>query len=453
MESKRILIVDDEKLARWSLTQKLSEMNIKGIEAANAREAVEVMENDAPDLVLLDVNLPDKKGTEVLKEIHREWPEIPVIMITAYGSIDKAVTAMREGAYDFFTKPLDYEKLKKTVENALETVVLRKKVEYYEKKAHNQWSLENIVAESEAMKKILNMTQTIASSGTSIVLLQGESGTGKDLLAQSIHYLSCRRSQPYMVINCSAIPENLLESELFGYEKGAFTDAKSRKKGLVEMSHTGTLFLDEIGTLSPAPQAKILRFLENHTFKRVGGLRDIMVDIRVIAATNQDLNRSAEAGNFRWDLFYRLNVCPIYIPPLREHQDDILPLTRYFIKQYNLKFRKKIRALSRDAEKLFLRYNWPGNVRELKNVVERSMIFETGPRITTDYLPIMENASNSPGGSALYDLSEKIMPLKEIEKALINKALKISRGNKSEAARLLKITRDTLRYKVKKYQL
>jgi two-component system response regulator AtoC len=453
MEAKRILIVDDERLVRWSLVQRLAEMNMKGIEAANAREAAEIMENEIPDLVILDVNLPDKSGTKVLEEIQKEWPEIPVIMITAYGSIDKAVTSMREGAYDFFSKPLDFEKLKKTVQNAMEAVVLKKKVEYYEQKERNQWSLDNVVAESEAMKKILNMIQTIASSGASIVLLQGESGTGKDLLAQSMHFLSCRCSKPYIVINCSSIPENLLESELFGYEKGAFTDAKSRKRGLVEMSHTGTLFLDEVGTLSPTLQAKLLRFLESHSFKRVGGLHDINVDIRVIAATNQDLKRSAEEGDFRWDLYYRLNVCPISIPPLRERRDDVLPLAQHFINLYNLKFQKNIKALSKDTEKLFLRYNWPGNVRELKNAVERSMIFETGSTITTEYLPIIKKDSVSSGNSILNGLSESVMPLKEMEKVLINNALKISRGNKSEAARLLKITRDALRYKIKKHKL
>ncbi len=453
MEPKRALIVDDEKLVRWSLNQKLSEMNIKGIEAECVDDAKEILENDPPDLVILDVNLPDKPGTELLKEIRKNWSDIPVLMITAYGSIDKAVTSMREGAYDFFTKPLDYEKLKKTVEHALENISLRKKVDFYEKEARKQWGLDRIVAKSAVMKKILNMIQTIAASETSIVLLQGESGSGKDLLAQSIHYLSRRRSKPYMVINCSAIPENLLESELFGYEKGAFTDAKSQKKGLIEMAHTGTLFLDEIGTLSQALQAKLLRFLETHSFKRVGGLRDINVDIRVIAATNRNLKRSAQAEEFRWDLYYRLNVCPINIPPLRERKDDILPLAYHFIQQYNVKFRKNIHSLTKKAEALFMDYNWPGNVRELKNAVERAMIFETGTKIRTDHLPIMEKTAEPFSREKSFSEGECIIPLEEMEKRLLMKALSKTDGNKSEAARLLKISRDTLRYKVKKHRL
>ena len=282
MPRKKILIVDDEKLIRWSIKQRLSELGFDVIEAEDGAAANKAFEEETLDLVILDVNLPDTKGTEILKKFKQKLPELPVIMITAFGSIEDAVTAMRLGAYDFLTKPIDYLKLENTLNNALEAASLKNEIALYREKERKQFNLDNIIAESEAMKSILKMTKIIAESETSIVLLLGESGTGKDLLAQAIHYLSRRQSASFLAINCSAIPENLLESELFGYEKGAFTDAKQRKKGLIELAHLGTLFLDEISTLSLPLQAKLLRFLETQSFKRVGGLRDIEVDIRVI---------------------------------------------------------------------------------------------------------------------------------------------------------------------------
>jgi transcriptional regulator with PAS, ATPase and Fis domain len=304
----------------------------------------------------------------------------------------------------------------------------------------------------------MQITRTIAESEAAIVLLQGESGTGKDLLAQTIHHHSRRKEGPYLVINCSAIPENLLESELFGYEKGAFTDAKQMKQGLAELAHTGTLFLDEISTLSLPLQAKLLRFLETQTFKRVGGLKDIDVDLRVIAATNQDLEASSLEGTFRRDLFFRLNVCPIHIPPLRDRIDDILPLSRHFIAEYNLKFRKDIKGLNKKAERMFLDYYWPGNVRELKNALERAMIFERGHHITPAHLPFKagkQGQAASAGGAAGRDTGGPPtgLNLEDMERELLIKALRKAAGNKSQAARILGITRDTLRYKIQKWGL
>jgi transcriptional regulator with PAS, ATPase and Fis domain len=304
------------------------------------------------------------------------------------------------------------------------------------------------------MKKILEMTQIVAQSETIIVLLQGESGTGKDLLAQAIHYLSRRNISSYQAINCSAIPENLLESELFGYEKGAFTDAKQQKKGLVELAHEGTLFLDEISTLILPLQAKLLRFLETQTFKRVGGLKDIEVDIRVIAATNQDLETAVSEEKFREDLYYRLNVCPIYIPPLRERREDILPLSNFFIRQDNIKFRKNLLGLNKEAQKIFQAYDWPGNVRELKNAIERAMIFERSPNLTAQHLPIQLNGKTSLLQRGLKkQLPGETMSLADVEKELLIKALNKARGNKSQAAKILSITRDALRYKIKKWNI
>jgi len=453
MRKKKILIVDDEKLIRWSLIQKLSEWDLEVVEAENGKTGLQLAEENTPDLVMLDVKLPDKKGTDVLKEFKKRWPDLPVIMITAFGVIDDAVTAMRRGAYDFITKPINYTKLQSTIKNALETVSLKKEIAFYKEKEKQHFDLSQIVASSDKMQQVLDMIKKIAESEASIILLQGESGTGKDLLAQAIHQLSRRGQAPYLAINCSAIPENLMESELFGYEKGAFTDAKQQKKGLVELADGGTLFLDEISTLNLNLQAKLLRFLETHTFKRVGGLKDIEVDIRVIAATNQDLDEASFEGKFRKDLFYRLNVCPVYIPPLRERKDDILNLAKHFISQYNLKFRKNIKGMRKDTQKLFLEYEWPGNVRELKNALERTMIFEDDSYISTQYLPIRVNGDSAFQKRSPRELSGSSLSLQGMEKNLLIKALKKANGNKSQAAKLLNITRDTLRYKIKKLNI
>ena len=454
MSRKNILIIDDEKLIRWSLVQKLASWNLETQEAETCEEGKQIIEKEPPDLVILDVNLPDKKGTDFLEEIKSQWPEIPVIMITAYGSIDDAVTAMRLGAYDFITKPINDLKLQNAVNNAMETASLKKEIAYYKEKEQKRFDPASIIAESEPMKKILEITQIVAQSETSIVLLQGESGTGKDLLAQAIHYLSRRKAAPYQAINCSAIPENLLESELFGYEKGAFTDAKQQKKGLVEIAHKGTLLLDEIGTMSLSLQAKLLRFLETQIFKRVGGLKDIEVDIRVIAATNQDLETATEEEKFRSDLYYRLNVCPIYIPPLRERKSDILPLANFFVQKENIRFSKNIQGFDKEVQKLFLEYDWPGNVRELKNAIERAMIFEQGPFITAKHLPFRSDRTPSayPGQPKKQALG-KTMTLADAEKDLLIQALNKTQGNKSRAAKTLGITRDAIRYKIKKWNI
>ncbi|NIM58027.1 MAG: response regulator [Candidatus Aminicenantes bacterium] len=454
MRKKKILIVDDEKLIRWTLSQKLNKWNLEASTAENGAQGLRLAEEETPDLVMLDVKLPDKKGTDLLMELKKAQPELPVIMMTGFGVIEDAVTAMRRGAYDFITKPIDYTKLQNTVKNALEAASLKQEIAYYKEKEQNRFDADQIITNSKAMKQILEMVKKIAESEASIILLQGESGTGKDLLAQAIHHLSRRRNASYLAINCSAIPDNLLESELFGYEKGAFTDAKAQKKGLVELADGGTLFLDEISTLNLHLQAKLLRFLEIHSFKRVGGLKDIEVDIRVIAATNQDIELASREEKFRRDLFYRLNVCPVYIPPLRERREDILPLANHFIFHYDKKFRKSIKGLDKQTEKLFLEYDWPGNVRELKNAVERAMIFEENSSITAKYLPIHLNGDSfsSPEGS-LDETSDQNLSLYDMEQKLMIQALKKTNGNKTKAARLLNITRDVLRYKIKKFNI
>jgi two-component system response regulator AtoC len=451
MQRKKILIVDDEKLMRWSLSQKLAEWNLETVTAENGKTALTLIPQEMPDLIMLDNKLPDAKGTDLLEEIKGIWPEIPVVMITAYGVLDDVVTAMKRGAYHFVTKPIEDTKLQSIIKNALETASLKKEIALYKEKS--KFDPAQIIAVSRSMKNVLEMIRKVAHSEASIILLQGESGTGKDLLAQAIHNLIKRNNAPFLAINCSAIPENLLESELFGYEKGAFTDAKTQKKGLAEIADRGTLFLDEISTLNIHLQAKLLRFLETQTFKRVGGLKDIEVDLRVISATNQDLETAVEEEKFRQDLLYRLNVCPISIAPLRERPEDIIPLAEHFIREQNIKFRKNIQGLDGETKKIFRKYHWPGNIRELKNAIERAMIFEETTLITPKYIPIQIHPQIQSVTSMGSLKQAKNMDLYEMEKALILNALNKAQGNKSRAAKFLNISRDTLRYKLKKFAI
>jgi two-component system response regulator AtoC len=447
MAAKKILIIDDDRLIRWSLRQKLEGWAHNVIEAESGESGLRLIQDETPDLVLLDMKLPDGRGTDFLEEIRRTWTDLPVIMITAYGVIEDVVLAMRRGAYDFVTKPFDDPKLQSTIQHALEAAALKKKISAYREIEQKKFSPGPIIGGTPVMLRILDMAKRIAESETAIVLLQGESGTGKDLVAQSIHAWSRRRGAPFLAINCSAIPETLLESELFGYEKGAFTDAKQQKRGLVELADEGTLFLDDISSLSPALQAKLLRFLETNAFKRVGGLRDVEVDLRVIAATNHDLERMCAEASFRKDIFYRLSVCPLALPPLSERRDDILPLARHFIDHYNRKFNKSIRGIEPAGETMLVEYVWPGNVRELKNAIERAMIFEDAALISADHLPIRPSAPRPLPGAAP---SAETLSLPEAEKTLIVRALEETKGNVSRAAKLLGVSRDTLRYKMKK---
>jgi DNA-binding NtrC family response regulator len=454
MQTKRILVIDDDRLVRWALCQKLTDWGHGYFEAETGQEGLRLAQVEAPDLVMLDMRLPDAKGTDILDELKKSRPDIPVIMITAFGAIEDVVTAMRRGAYDFITKPVDDTKLQSVLHNALESALLKKKIATYKEIEAKKSVRDPMVGQTPIMRGLVDMIRTVAESEASIILLQGESGTGKDLAAQSIHDWSRRRDAPFLAINCSAIPENLLESELFGYEKGAFTDAKQQKRGLVELADEGTLFLDEVSGLSLPMQSKLLRFLETHSFKRIGGLREIQVDLRVVAASNQDLDELCREGEFRKDLYYRLNVCPIHLPSLAERKDDILPLARHFVTQYNKKFNKNIQGLDKDVEKMFLAYPWPGNVRELKNAVERAMIFEEGSTITSRHLLFLQNR---PGSGSVASASSPLAPgnltLPQAEKEMVAQALHKARGNTSEAARILGISRDTLRYKIKKLKL
>ncbi len=459
MAKDKILVVDDEQMNRWSLAQALRGWGFEVAEAGTVAEAISAYDNEQPAAVLLDINLPDGSGLDVLREIRGKSPNAIVIMITGRILADEAITALRGGAYDFIGKPIDLDELEITIRNGLEARHLRKEVTKVRSERARRFSFAQIIGESPAIQEVLSLARKVAESEVASLLLQGESGTGKDLLAKAIHYGSSRADAPFVAINCAALPAQLIESELFGYEKGAFTDAKQRKEGLFELAEGGTLFLDEIGELEIALQAKLLRVLEEGVFRRVGGLKDIPLDVRVVAASNRDLRSEGEAGRFRLDLYYRLSVIQLDLPPLRERGDDVLLLAEHFVKALKERLRRMISGITPEVADVLLRYEWRGNVRELRNVIERAMILEDENVITLNYLPanLTEKSvvANSSGSSEI-EIKDGIvhlplhnLSLKKLENSLIEWALGESGGNKSQAARTLGITRDQLIYRLK----
>jgi DNA-binding NtrC family response regulator len=474
MPTDKILIVDDEKLVRWSLRQKCQEWGYQVLEAEAGRAGLRLIHSETPDLVLLDVRLPDINGLQVLEQL-KAAGEMPraVIMITADARVDDVKSAIKLGAYDFVEKAPDFhDALEVTIKNALEATRLRSEVESLRGEVRRRSGFHDVVGTSAKMTELMGFVGKIAASEATTILIQGESGTGKDLIAKAIHYQSRREARPFVAINCSAIPETLMEAELFGHERGAFTDAKAMKRGLFEVADGGTLFLDEIGELSPLLQAKLLRVLEDQLVRRVGGVRDLQVDVRVIAASNRDLEKAVQEGKFRQDLYYRLAIISVFLPPLRERKEDILPLVEFFMRRYNRKFRKEIRGLTEETSKLLHKHDWPGNVRELKNAIERAMILEDEQMLRPDYLPFAvgkravgmtafeasatgDGARELPNGRALPKLSipEGGTSLEEVERAFVEMALTEANGNQTQAARLLDISRDALRYKLKKFNL
>ncbi len=456
--NEQILIVDDDQVIRWTLREALQSWGFATIEAGSAAEAIKQFQAELPTAVLLDIDLPDGSGLDVLREIKREHPEAIAIMITGNVQVDNTISALRGGAYDFIAKPINLEELRVTLRNAIETRQLRREVAQVRKERAREFNFKQIVGESPAMKKMLGLAAKVAESEVSSVLLQGESGTGKDLVAKAIHYGSQRADGPFVAINCAALPATLIESELFGYEKGAFTDAKARKEGLFEQAERGTLLLDEIGELELSLQAKLLRVLEEGAFRRVGGLKDIPLDVRVLAASNRDLKAESEAGRFRLDLYYRLSIIQIDIPPLRERGDDVLLLSQHYIDTIGGRLkRNKVTGLSAEVQDVFRRYNWPGNVRELRNVIERALILEDTDKITTEYLPGgLLTPTQIPAitntDSTRFVLPEQGISLDEAELSFVRQAIQRSGGNQTRAAELLGISRDQLRYRLKKLE-
>lgn len=456
MADIKILVIDDEKLLRWSLQQSLSKDGYIVFSAETGTEGLRLFKEEMPDIVLLDINLPDISGVTVLEQIMEINKEAIVVMITAYSDVQTAVKTVKLGAYDFIEKPFNMDKLNILISKAVETVSLRKDVSTYRHILSEKYNFSSIIGESPEIKKVVEICRKISTSDATTILLQGESGTGKDLLARVIHYQSRRADKPFLEINCTALPESLIESELFGYEKGAFTDAKSTKKGLFELADGGTIYLDEIGDMKPGTQAKLLKVIENKTFKRIGGVKDITVDVRIIAATNRNLEEAIKEGNFREDLYYRLNVIPVKLPPLREREKDVLLLAQYFIEHFNREFKKHVKGLSPSVQEKFLSYHWPGNVRELKNLLERIMILENPEIILPEHLPCEINPSSvveQNNARPVIRLPETGIDIDEVEKELIKQALERTGNNQTRAARLLNLSRDALRYRMQKFGL
>jgi DNA-binding NtrC family response regulator len=450
MANATVLVVDDEPLIRWALVSRLKQEGYQTLEAATAAEAV-ARHREGADLVLLDLALPDGDGLTVLQQIKEDDPDTLVIMLTANIGVETAVTAMKQGAFHYANKPFDLDEVMLLVTKALETTQLRREVRSLRARQAQPYSPGSIVGSSAPIAAVRALLQRIGGSPASTVLLTGESGTGKDLAAKVIHYASQRANKPFMNITCSALPETLLESELFGHERGAFTGADRQKRGLLESADGGTVFLDEIGEMVPMLQAKLLRFLEEKSFKRVGGSTDVKVDVRVIAATNRSLQDEVKKGHFREDLFYRLNVMAVPLPPLRDRRDDIPLLLNHYIDNFNGEFRKKVQGLSAGALTALKNYGWPGNVRELRNAVERAMLLTDGTELREEHFPMLGPQESAL--SAEVGLPAAGINLEALERSLVVQALERSGWNQTKAATLLGLNRDQIRYRIEKFKL
>jgi len=451
----RILIVDDDTLLQNSLNYVLSD-KYDTLIAGSGEKALALLDRHSIDLVLLDIRLPGMDGVETLEKIRKLKQETVVVMMTAYEDVKTVIKSMKMGAFDYLVKPLDIDELDVIIEKALGNLKLKREVEELRRQYLKDFNIADIVAESEGMKQALKAAGIIARSHDTTVLVEGETGSGKEVIARTIQSQSARFGKPFISINCGAISRDLIESELFGYEKGSFTGGLTEgKKGKIELADKGILFLDEIGELLPSAQVKMLRFLEDKEFYRVGGTEKKKADVRIIAATNRKIETMIKDGGFRDDLYYRLNVAKVSLPPLREREADILPLTLFFMNKFNDKFGKKFQGLSKDATQRLLRHPWPGNVRELKNVIERVLLMEDEALIRTSHLAFMETSQPGQDRNRKGDF---VMPptginLDELNRSLITQALKLSGGNRTKAARLLGMSRPTMIYRIEKYGL
>ncbi|MDM8535788.1 sigma-54 dependent transcriptional regulator [Desulfobacterales bacterium HSG17] len=457
MISYTIYLVDDEPGIRKGISFRLKKLyQIKTF--PDAESAIEAMKTKQPDLVLLDIGLPGMSGIEALEHIKKNWPETLVIMATAYEDIKTVISAMKLGAHDYIVKPIHMDSLKVSVKNALETIKMRKEIQALQA-SYIKENLPCLVGKSNAIQDVMLFVDKVAKSPDAPVLILGESGTGKELIASAIHYKSPNYQGPFVTINCASIPKELIESELFGYEKGAFSGAKdSGKKGLVEQAENGTLFLDEVGDLGMEAQAKLLRFLEDGEYYRVGGVKKLQLSVRVVSATNKNMEEMAAQGSFREDLYYRLAVVTIEIPSLNERQDDIIPIANYFLMEFGKKYGKDFQKLSTEAEDFLLNYRWKGNIREMKNIIERGALIGEGPELQIEHigLKMLKNDSASQDMNKEINLfgplPEKGIDLNALEEHYIREAYKVSGNNDAKAARLLHMSYYSFRYKKKKFK-
>ncbi len=451
-----LLIVEDETRMREVIMMLLSDLRLNMIEARDGAEAIEIFDTETIHMVITDLKLPKVGGMEVLGHIKEHKPEVPVIIITAYGSIDNAVAAIRLGAFDYVTKPFTEDKLRSCVEKAMQISRLTSEVKYLRSEIESKYTFNNIIGNSNEICEILRLAGEVSHTDTT-VLITGESGTGKELLSRATHLNSPRSKGPFLPVNCAAIPTALLEAELFGYERGAFTGAHQLKKGKFEFAAGGTLFLDEIGDMEPDVQAKLLRVLESKSFERLGGSKTIQSDVRIIAATNKDLEKMVQSGTFREDLFYRISVFPIRIPPLRERRKDIPLLCQYFIKEFSTTFGRRPPIMSDKVMEMLCNHPWKGNIRELRNVLERAMILAKGDQITSRHVILSESLDKPLGEQSLDQIVKLLIGnhrvgLETVERRCIQYAMEVTANNVSKAARLLRLSRATLRYRLDKLE-
>lgn len=453
VRKRNVLLVDEDPTRCRATMTLLEERGYLVSSLHSGKEAMRRLALETVDLLLIDQQLPDISGLELLCKVRIQDDAQNVLLVIPADGSDVAAEALHLGAFECLKRPYDGDELLHTVDRALATDQLKREVELLRSTSGKGYGIENIIGNSRALQQVLTVVRKVARSEAGTVLIQGESGTGKELVARAIHHESSRAGQAFMAINCSAVPETLLESELMGYEKGAFTDAKTQKKGLFELADGGTVFLDEIGDMSPAMQVKLLRILEERAFRRVGGTRDIRVDVRIISATNRDLIKAMEDESFRSDLFYRISIIPIQLPPLRDRREDIPLLAKYFINQFNREFGKQVCGISRMAEKILVEYPWPGNIRELKNVIERAVILECEDELLVENLPreMVDKTVGGQVGPLNFRLPPEGIDIEDVERELIRQALELAEGNQSKAAKLLNLGIDALRYRMKKF--
>ena len=450
MKDYTILIVDDEDAQRSILKGYLEKKGYKIYSASSGTEGIKTVQNNLIDIVLSDFKMPDKTGLEVLEEVKKINPEISFVILTAYGTIEDAVKAMRLGAFDYISKPVDLDELDLMIERIIEHNNLKSEIQILKNQLKEKFKIDSFISHSAKMEEVLSVAARAADSKATI-LITGESGTGKEVLAKSIHYVSPRKEKPFIAVNIPALPETLLESELFGHEKGAFTGADKAKKGRFELADGGTIFLDEIGDIPINLQVKLLRVLQEHQIEKVGSSENINIDVRIIAATHQNLEEKIKDGSFREDLFYRLNIVSLHIPPLRERREDVLPLIEYFTEKYSKENSRNKLSLSKEVIDSLIKYNFPGNVRELENIIERAVVLCRSEAITSNDLPNVVKGFKAEKEILQKESGNLIDQVEELEKKLIFDALSNANGNQSQAGRILGLTERNLRYKMQKY--